>query len=86
LIGFLGIINLNPEKLLSQIPSKLQIRNLKLNLNQVLKRFTFNSYVNEACNIMLEEDALLLLRQQNQGQRKAIKVFMFFIAASYELY
>eukprot|EP01038_Epipyxis_sp_PR26KG_P008152 gene8152-11033_t len=71
---YLGLSRLDPVLAIHAIPSSYSIQQLKLKLIRILKREYFHLFINEKCNIMLKDDALSLLRQQNQGQRKAMKV------------
>ena len=74
LLDYLGICRLAPERLIRQIDDNPHIPYLKLRLSRILSQLDFQVFLNERCNVLLEEDALSLLRQQNQGQRKAMKV------------
>lgn len=74
MLDYLGICKLPPELLIREIRNNPTIPYLKLRLCRIISQLEFQVFLNERCNVLLEEDALSLLRQQNQGQRKAMKV------------
>jgi hypothetical protein len=74
LLDYVGICNLNPVILIEQIPKKTKIPYLRQRVLRILRQYGFQVFVNESCNGILEQDTLSLLRQLNQGQRRAVKV------------
>jgi hypothetical protein len=74
LLDFLGLCSLNPVLLISKIPDSSNIKHLRSKLLKILDESSFQSILFEKCNILLEQDALQLSKQQNQGQRRAIKI------------
>lgn len=74
LVDYLGICSLDPVVLLRRIPKDLKIPGLQKKIMLATSRLNFQSFKLKKCNKFLEVDSLSLLRQQNQGQRKAMKV------------
>jgi hypothetical protein len=78
LLDYLGMCKLNPVTVISKIPPKAHIPHLKLRLMRILDQLKFQRSVSMRSNALQEEDALNLMRQQNQGQRRAMKVRIYF--------
>ena len=74
LLDFIGVCNINPINLLAQIPKKSIISFLRQRIQRIMRQFGFQVFLNEKCNEILEDDTLSLLRQLNQGQRRAIRL------------
>ena len=73
-LDYLGMCKLNPVSVLSRVPAKAQVPYLKLRLTRLLEHIKFQGALNQRSTALQEVDALNLLRQQNQGQRRAMKV------------
>ncbi len=76
-LDYLGMCKLNPVSVLNKLPRKAQVPYLKLRLTRLLEHIKFQTTLNLRSNALQETDALNLLRQQNQGQRRAMKVSFF---------
>ena len=74
LLDFIGVCNINPINLIAQIPKKNVIEFLRQRIERIIRQFGFQVFLNEKCNEILEDDTLSLLRQLNQGQRRAIRL------------
>lgn len=74
LLDFIGICNINPINLIAQIPKKNTVEFLRQRIERIIRQFGFQVFLNEKCNGILEHDTLTLLRQLNQGQRRAIRI------------
>ena len=78
-LDYLGMCKLNPVSVLSRVPAKAQVPYLKLRLTRLLEHIKFQGALNQRSTALQEVDALNLLRQQNQGQRRAMKVNCLFL-------
>jgi len=77
-LDYLGMCKLNPVSVLTKVPPHAQVPYLKLRLMRLLEHIKFQGALNQRSNALQEVDALNLLRQQNQGQRRAMKVSSLF--------
>ena len=84
LLDYMGLLStLDPVAVISRIAAGVTVPDLKLRLLKILRHAAFREYQRSSCVDMLEDDALTLLRQKNQGLRRAIKVEI--ISRSYSL-
>lgn len=56
------------------MPNKEAIAFLRQRLYRIVAQYEFQAYLNERCTEVLRTDTLILLRNLNQGQRRAVKV------------
>jgi hypothetical protein len=73
-LDYLGMCRLNPATVISKIPDRAYIPYLRLRLIRLLDQIKFQTEISVRTTALQEVDALNLLRQQNQGQRRAMKV------------
>jgi hypothetical protein len=73
-LDYLGMCRLNPAVVISKIPDRAYIPYLRLRLIRLLDQIKFQTEISVRTTALQEVDALNLLRQQNQGQRRAMKV------------
>lgn len=73
-LDYLGMCRLNPVTVLSKIPEKAYIPYLKVRLIRLLEQIRFQTEASVRSAALQEVDGVNLLRQQNQGQRRAMKV------------
>ena len=90
LLDNMGYANISPLQVISKIPTRKSITNLKQKLEDIVATMQFRESLNSQCNQLMKDDALRLLQRQNQGQRRAIKVFLsytivFSLAVNYLL-
>lgn len=71
---YAGSSSLDPIAVLSKIPPGTHIPNLRPRLVRLLLQQRFLQEMHSECSQLLEDDCLQLLRQKNQGQRKAMKI------------
>jgi hypothetical protein len=74
LMDFMGICQLDPTIVLHRVDPHETIPHLRQKLIRIIHQQHFQVFSTDKCAVVLENDALALLRQQNQGQRRAIKV------------
>jgi len=76
LLDYMGLLStLNPAKVLARMPANTGgIPQLRRRLLRILQHSQLREFQHAKCSVMLEDDALKLLRQKNQGLRRAIKV------------
>jgi len=74
LFEHIAIIPLDPNIILSMIPSKMTIIDLKSKLRQILNDLQFNAYILDHSNCSQAQDLLILSRSRNQGQRRSVKI------------
>jgi hypothetical protein len=67
---------MDPVTVVSRITAAVggKVPELKTRLSRILRHASFRESLSSSCVDMLETDALVLLRQKNQGLRRAIKV------------
>ncbi|KAJ1418625.1 hypothetical protein B484DRAFT_481595 [Ochromonadaceae sp. CCMP2298] len=74
LLDHLGLCKLNPVTLLQRLPQGAHVPHLKLRVSRLLAQLQSQIGLSARSNRLQEEDTLGLLRRQNQGQRRAMKV------------
>jgi hypothetical protein len=73
-LDHLGLCKLNPVTVIAKIPRRSYIPHLRVRLLRILQQIQFQTEISQRSTALQEVDALSLLRQQNQGQRRAMKV------------
>jgi hypothetical protein len=74
LIDFVGTCSINPNDIIAKIPNKMQVPLLRQKLMRIFNHYQFQTFLHEKSDTVLAHDTLSLLRQLNQGQRRAQKV------------
>ena len=74
LLDHLGICKLDPLNVLPKVREGTCIPHLRVRLLRALRSLQFQKLVCQRSTVLLEADALDLSREQNQGQRRAMKV------------
>ena len=74
LFEHIAIIPLNPNVILSMLPSKISILDLKSKLRNILEQLQFDAYIFDHSNCSQAQDLLMLSRKRNQGQRRAVVI------------
>lgn len=74
LFEYIPTIPLNPNTILSMIPLKTNIVDLKSKLRNILNELQFDAYILDHSNSSQAQDLLMLSRSRNQGQRRAVKI------------